>query len=121
MFGPDKPFGFPDEKELKSKPRPQPSPAAAAPVPSQPRPSDRAPATARAVVSTTTTSTVHQCSHCSAPAPSGKLKKCARCRTARYCNQDCQRAAGPHHKTVCQPSSEPGVSLNGAERIQPPD
>lgn len=33
------------------------------------------------------------------------LKNCAKCRVARYCSVECQRAAWPIHKKTCQPFS----------------
>jgi hypothetical protein len=40
------------------------------------------------------------CDACGAM-PAAALKKCGRCRAARYCGADCQRAAWRTHKAAC--------------------
>eukprot|EP00051_Salpingoeca_urceolata_P033154 m.19220 g.19220 ORF g.19220 m.19220 type:complete len:631 (+) comp5898_c0_seq1:395-2287(+) len=40
------------------------------------------------------------CSHCGTQRE--ELKRCARCKTAMYCDRECQRAAWPAHKSICQ-------------------
>lgn len=42
----------------------------------------------------------HGCARCLAPLPSG-AKRCARCRSARYCGAECQRAHWAEHKATC--------------------
>ena len=39
------------------------------------------------------------CDHCGQH--SAKTKRCGRCRTARYCGEDCQRLAWAKHKKSC--------------------
>ena len=51
----------------------------------------------------------HHCWSCLQPESCFKepLKKCTRCKTARYCSRDCQAKDWKHqHKTVCQNLSE---------------
>ena len=41
----------------------------------------------------------HACEYCLVVAPDGeKLQICGRCKTARYCNAECQRADWARHK-----------------------
>lgn len=42
-----------------------------------------------------------------APAPT--LRTCSKCKFALYCNQDCQKAAWPEHKTECAAIKNVGV------------
>src|SRR5690349_13733655 len=42
------------------------------------------------------------CAHCGAAA----LKRCSSCRLDWYCGRDCQVAAWPKHKTMCQMLAE---------------
>ena len=45
-----------------------------------------------------------QCDHCAVyPRQQGTLKICSRCRVAKYCSQECQRAAWKQHKKLCHP------------------
>lgn len=45
-----------------------------------------------------------QCDHCAVyPRQQGTLKICSRCRMAKYCSQECQRAAWKQHKKLCHP------------------
>ena len=45
-----------------------------------------------------------QCDHCAVyPRQQGTLKICSRCRVAKYCSQECQRAAWKQHKKMCHP------------------
>lgn len=45
------------------------------------------------------TSSPYRCSQCDQKPPS--LSLCGRCKTARYCDHDCQKAAWPTHKAIC--------------------
>ena len=53
-----------------------------------------------------------QCDHCAVyPRQQGTLKICSRCRVAKYCSQECQRAAWKQHKKMCHPCNlNPEVS-----------
>lgn len=48
------------------------------------------------------------CSHCKSVLASEDLHRCARCKTAYYCNEDCQKAAWKAgHKDYCSPLVTP--------------
>ena len=49
------------------------------------------------------------CAECGAPA----LSSCGRCKLARYCNKDCQRAAWRKHKHTCSIKLRIGKSVSG--------
>ena len=43
------------------------------------------------------------CDSCGAyPPPESKLRKCSRCKAAKYCNADCQKAHWLQHKAPCK-------------------
>jgi len=46
------------------------------------------------------------CHHCGKLKPRAELKKCARCKAARYCSKECQKAAWKYHQRVCMPVSQ---------------
>ena len=46
----------------------------------------------------------NKCSSCGSYAEN--LKKCSRCRSAQYCNRECQKKHYSIHKTVCHPQSQ---------------
>ena len=53
----------------------------------------------------TTSSIVDICAHCGETprrSESQSLHKCSRCKSAAYCNRDCQRLHWKEHKAVCQ-------------------
>lgn len=54
------------------------------------------------------------------PAPSPPLKPCPRCRRARYCSTDCQRADHPIHKTVCAALAGVNAHMAAAGRARTP-
>lgn len=41
------------------------------------------------------------CAHCRSSAEQKQLLRCGRCHMSRYCDQTCQRAHWPIHKTIC--------------------
>ncbi|KAH9838731.1 uncharacterized protein C8Q71DRAFT_856660 [Rhodofomes roseus] len=50
--------------------------------------------------------TLHKCNTCYASGTEKTLQKCARCRAAKYCSKECQRADWPKHKRSCQYNAE---------------
>mmetsp|Transcript_30533 Transcript_30533/g.93323 ORF Transcript_30533/g.93323 Transcript_30533/m.93323 type:complete len:330 (+) Transcript_30533:80-1069(+) len=50
------------------------------------------------------------CSWCGATSGAQKLRVCAQCKGAYYCNVDCQRAAWKGHKQECKPQAAPPPS-----------
>ena len=57
--------------------------------------------TTSAAASSISGSAREQCDQCGSG--QGPFKKCARCGTVRYCNQECQKAAWRAHKRFCEP------------------
>jgi hypothetical protein len=53
-----------------------------------------------ATVDCDSTSLKHVCVMC--PAQGSDMKYCARCRIARYCSAECQKADWSHHKHICK-------------------
>lgn len=56
------------------------------------------------------------CWHCNTT-HSGKLVKCARCKEARYCNQDCAQAAWSRHRTWCGKVPPPAAPDGGSHPL----
>lgn len=54
------------------------------------------------------------------PSPTTTLKPCGRCRRARYCGTDCQRADFPIHKTVCAALAGVNAHMAAAGRARTP-
>ncbi|EJD42517.1 hypothetical protein AURDEDRAFT_89441 [Auricularia subglabra TFB-10046 SS5] len=47
----------------------------------------------------------NQCFHCQSRKFQKQLKRCGRCRSALYCNTECQTRHWPSHKKFCKPVS----------------
>ena len=57
------------------------------------------------------------CAHCGKP---GAVKGCSACKTARYCDEDCQRAHWALHKGPCKETQRAAALASAAPTPPPP-
>ncbi|KAI9063571.1 SET domain-containing protein [Trametes sanguinea] len=61
------------------------------------------------------------CSSCAAPAPEAGLKRCPKCKTVHYCNQECQNKDWAWHKHECNALQKWAASAPSQEVSVPGD